>query len=375
MTLTKYKIGQLIELVDEKNYDGVYTLNDVKGISTEKKFIDTKANMDGVSLNSYKVVNPSEFAYVPDTSRRGDKIAVAYNDTKKGILISSIYTTFKVSRPDLLLSDYLFIYFNRPEFDRYARFNSWGSARETFDWADFCDITITLPSIATQRHFVDFYCALQNNLSTYQSNLDDLKLTCDAFIENLRKNITPQPIAKFIEECDEKNTNSKYGIDDVVGVSINKEFIDTKADMNGVPLTNYKVIRKGMFAFNVNTARMGDKFAIALCDSAEHIVSSIYGVFRSKDENKLIPEYLMMFINRPDFDRYARFHSWGSAREVFTMDDMKEVKIPIPNIDTQRQIVNIYNAYIERQRIAAELKATLNNLCPILIQGSLQTEY
>ena len=111
MALSKYKLGDLIELRDERNSDGKFTLEDVKGISTGKEFIETKANMDGVSLDSYKVVNPQEFAYVADTSRRGEKIAVAFNIEKKSVLISSIYTVFRVSRKDILLSDYLFMYF------------------------------------------------------------------------------------------------------------------------------------------------------------------------------------------------------------------------------------------------------------------------
>ena len=169
-----------------------------------------------------------------------------------------------------------------------------------------------------------------------------------------------------------RNNNLIFGLDDVVGVSIKKDFIETKADMSGVPLGNYKVIRKGSFVFNVNTARMGDKFAIALCDGSPHIVSSIYGVFRSKDETKLLPEYLFMYFIRPEIDRYVRFNSWGSAREVFTMDDMNDVRIPIPDISVQKEIVNIHKCYIDRQRIAAQLKEQLNNLCPILIKGSLE---
>ena len=141
--------------------------------------------------------------------------------------------------------------------------------------------------------------------------------------------------------------------------------------MVGVPLGNYKVVRKGEFVFNVNTARMGDKFAIALCDEGAHIVSSIYGVFHSKDETRLLPEYLFMFFIRPEFDRYVRFNSWGSAREVFTMNDMNNVAIPIPDISVQREIVNIHRCYIERQRIAETLKEQLRNICPVLIRGSL----
>lgn len=374
MGLNKYKLGDLVELTDERNSMGRYSLEDVKGISTEKNFIETKANMDGVSLDSYKVVNYRDFAYVPDTSRRGDKIALAFNNNSRSVLISSIYTTFKCNRLDLLVPEFLYMFFNRPEFDRYSRFNSWGSARETFSWEDFCDIDITLPSIEQQQKYVDVYLALQKNLEAYQSKVDELKLVCEGYIDELKKNLPCVKIGNYIEEIDERNNNLLYGLDKVAGVSINKDFINTKADMMGVSLSNYKVVRDGSFVFNVNTARMGDKFAIALCNEGEYIVSSIYGVFKSKDKSKLLPEFLFIFFSRPKFDRYVRFNSWGSAREVFTMDDMKEVAIPIPDISVQREIVNIHKCYIERQRIAEKLKEQLNNLCPILIKGSLETD-
>lgn len=157
MGLRKYKLGELIEQCDMRNIDGTYTLDDVRGISTEKDFMDTKANMEGVSLFSYKVVGQQEFAYVADTSRRGDKIAIAFNTGPKPVLISSIYTAFRVSENKKLLSDYLFMYFNRSEFDRYARFNSWGSARETFGWDTICDVDMELPDITIQQKYVDIY--------------------------------------------------------------------------------------------------------------------------------------------------------------------------------------------------------------------------
>ena len=157
MALSKYKLGGLIELRDERNSDGTFTLEDVKGISTGKEFIETKANMDGVSLASYKVVHCQDFSYVADTSRRGEKIAVAFNIGEKPILTSSIYTVFQVSRPDVLSSDYLFMYFNRPEFDRYARFNSWGSARETFDWSEMQEVEISIPEISVQKSIANMY--------------------------------------------------------------------------------------------------------------------------------------------------------------------------------------------------------------------------
>lgn len=369
MALTKYKLGELIEQVDERNSEGLYTLEDIKGISTEKSFIETKANLMGVSLDSYKVVHPKEFAYVSDTSRRGDKIALAYNDTEKGVLISSIYTTFKVIRPDLLLSDYLFMYFNRPEFDRYSRFNSWGSARETFDWSDFCDIDLLLPPIAVQRKYVEVYRMVQNNYRQYCSNLDDLKLTCDAYIENLRNNIPLQKIGEYIEEVDERNSDLSITL--TQGVDVNLQFIPAKREAEDQGGT--KIVRNGQFAFNKVVKSNGTKLPIALRDGEDCVISSSYEVFEIIDKDKLLPEYLMLWLSRPETHRHCGYLSFGTTRDVFPYEEFAKLEFPIPSIAIQQDIVNIYRCYIERQRIATDLKAMLNRLCPILIQGSIQS--
>lgn len=151
MALIKYKLGDLIEQSDERNTENKYTLENVKGISIQKIFIETKANMEGVSLKLYKLVKTDDFAYVTVTSRNGEKITLAHNITEDTYIVSSSYIVFRVKRDDLLLSDYLFMHFNRFEFDRFSRFNSWGSARETFSWEDFCDIDIDLPSLEIQK--------------------------------------------------------------------------------------------------------------------------------------------------------------------------------------------------------------------------------
>lgn len=204
MGLTKYKLGKLIEQCDNRNSDETLTVDCVRGISTGKEFIETKANMDGVSIKSYKIVNKDEFAYVADTSRRGEKIAIAYNSNNKRILISSIYTAFYIKRKDLLLSDYLFMYFNRPEFDRYSRFNSWGSARETFVWEDMCDIELELPPLSIQQKYVDVYNAMLENQKNYERGLDDLKLVCDAYIEDLRRKLPCDIIGNYVHQYNEK---------------------------------------------------------------------------------------------------------------------------------------------------------------------------
>ncbi len=374
MGLSKYKLGELISfLCDERNSDNIYTLSDVKGISIKKEFIETKADMAGVSLSPYILVRPDSFAYVTVTSRNGEKITLAHNTSEDTYIVSSSYVVFKIDRPEIISSDYLFIFFNRPEFDRYSRFNSWGSARETFSWEDFCDIDITLPSIEQQRKYVDVYLALQNNLVAYQSKVEELKLVCDGYLDKLKSENEKLKIGEFIEQYDKRNADDQLKLNSVKGISTEKSFIDTKADMNGVSLTSYKVVEANTFVYVPDTSRRGDKMAIALNRGKESLlVSSIYTTFKSKDTSKLLPEYLFMFFDRPEFDRYARFNSWGSAREVFTMDDMNNVAIPIPDISVQHEIVNIHKCYIERQRIAEALKKQLINICPILIKGSLQ---
>ena len=375
MGLNKYKLGDLIELCDERNSDNQYKLSDVKGISIKKEFIETKADMAGVSLLPYILVEPNSFAYVTVTSRNGEKITLAHNTSNKTYIVSSSYIVFKINRSDIILFDYLFMFFNRPEFDRYARFNSWGSARETFSWEDFCDIDITLPSIEQQRKYVDVYLALQSNLAAYQSKVEELKLVCDGYLDKLKVENEKLKIGEFIEVCDERNSEGIYTLKNLRGVSIEKKFIDTKADMAGVSLAPYIVVKSDYFVFVPVTSRNGEKITLAINDSDDtYIVSSAYTVFRIKDTKELLPQYLFMYFNRPEFDRYARFNSWGSAREVFTMDDMNEVKIPIPDIKVQQEIVNIHKCYIERQRIADALKEQINNICPVLIRGSLTEE-
>ena len=371
MGLTKYKLGELIELCETRNDNLKYGVKDVKGISIQKEFIETKANMEGVSLKPYYLVQPDDFVYVTVTSRNGEKITLAHNISDSTYIVSSSYVVFKVKRIELLLSDYLFMYFNRPEFDRFSRFNSWGSARETFNWEDMCDIDIELPNIKIQQKYVDVYNAMLENQKSYECGLEDLKLVCDAYIEDLRRQMPCEAIATYIEEVNKKNVGN-LKLDSVRGIATSKEFINTKANMEGVSLENYKVVEPGMIAFISDTSRRADKMSLALNQSCEnYLVSSISTVIQT-DNTKLLPKYLYLFFCRTEFDRYARFHSWGSARETFSLDDMKEVRMPLPSIDVQKAIVGIYEAYKIRKEINEKLKAQIKAICPILIKGSIE---
>lgn len=370
MGLSKYKLGDLISVCDERNSYG-YT--NFCGLNINKEFMPTWANTEGLDESKYKVVRKRRFVFSGMQTGRDECIRISMYNGTEPIIVSPAYTTFEVTREDLVIPEYFFMLFLSKEKDRFGAFCSDGSIRSNLDWERFCDFDITLPSIEQQRKYVDVYLSLQNNLATYQSKVDDLKLVCDGYLDKLKIENEKLKIGEFIEQCDERNSNNIYTLDDLRGISIQKKFIDSKADMMNVSLTPYILVKTEYFAFVPVTSRNGEKITLAYNDADKtYIVSSAYNVFRVKDKSKLAPEYLFMYFNRPEFDRYARFNSWGSAREVFTMDDMNDVAIPVPDINVQREIVNIHRCYIERQRIANQLKEQLNNLCPILIKGSLQ---
>ena len=139
--------------------------------------------------------------------------------------------------------------------------------------------------------------------------------------------------------------------------------------MSGVSLTSYKIVKPNEFVYVADTSRRGEKIALALNGSnASYLVSSIYTTFKSKNENILRPAYLYLLLSRSEFDRYSRFNSWGSARETFDWSEMCRVQIPLPPIQIQQKIVDLYNCYEECKCIANEAREKISNLCPALVQ-------
>lgn len=335
----------------------------------------TKADLNGRDLTKFQIVDPSEFVFNHRTSRNGSKFSIAYNYGERPIICTEDYVVFRVKDDckQILDAIWLYMFFNRPEFDRYVITNSWGSSTEFYNWEDICSISLVLPPIDIQRKYVAVYCAMLANQQSYERGLEDLKLTCDAYIDQLRSKYPLQKLGTLISVCEEKNEGLQYGIDDVKGVSIEKEFIDTKANMEGVSLRPYAVIKPDEFAYVTVTSRNGGKISLAHNNTQHtYICSSSYVVFAVTDTDTLLPSYLAMLFRRGEFDRYARFHSWGSARETFDWDEMCDVRIPIPPIEMQQEIVNIYEAYLIRKDIHETLKTQIKDLCPILIKGSIE---
>lgn len=375
MELTKASLWHYLELVERPNSEAVYGIDDVRGVNNQKLMIRTKADVSSRDFTKFQIVMPGEFFFNHRTSRNGSKFSITYNYDDVPHIVTEDYVVFRVTNEGELCPGWLYLYVCRAEYDRYVIQNSWGSSTEFFNWEDFCETEILLPPIGVQRKYVAIYKAMLANQRSYEKGLDDLKLTCDALVEKLMRELRHEAIGPFIEQCDDRNSKGDFDKDAVRGLSISKQLIETKANLDGVNLCNYKVIAPGAVAYVPVTSRNGGKISIALNESNEtNITSAINTVFRVKKsaERKLLPGYLMLFFGRSEFDRYARFNSWGSARETFDWSEMCDVRIPLPDITVQRYAVELYQAWRTRLAINERLKSQLKDICPILIRGSIE---
>ena len=365
MALTKYKLGDLIQQRREK-YDGIRDLP-IRGVSREG-FIDAK--QPGADTSLYNTFYKFDFVFNP---ARMEINSIALNIDFDKAICSSLYEIFYIKDTGIVLPEYLNLFIKRNEFARLCEFIGWGSAREYCRVGDISDIEIELPPLSVQQKYVDIYNAMLENQRCYERGLEDLKVVFEGFLDKLKHNEPLERIKPFIQLVETKNEKLDYGLDSVRGVSIEKKFINTKADMSDVNLKPYYVVQPDEFAYVTVTSRNGEKISLALNDSNKAIIcSSSYVVFKSVDKNKLLPQYLMLYFSRSEFNRYARFNSWGSARETFSFEDMCDVEIPIPDIKIQKSIADIYNVYITRKEINERLKEQIKKMCPVLIKGALE---
>ena len=362
----RIRLGDYIKRSTENNRDLKYGIELIEGVTNEGIFASPKGNPLDVDLKPYKIVNNGAFVYNPSRLNLG---SIAYR-TDGLCVVSHLYIVFYLNDKGKKKIDpnWLFMYFRREEFYREVTFRNFGSQRPEFNFNDISDIMIPLPEISVQRKYVDVYNSMVTNQQSYERGLEDLKLVCDGYIEDLRRKMPCEKIGKYIVRYDLRN--GKNGTKNVMGISTSKQFREPTSKVNKNELANYKVCKPRQIAF-VQTTHNEKVFTYAFNNTDKDIVvSSVNEVF-STDEEQLYPEYLCMFFNRSEFDRYARFHSWGSARETFTWNDLIEVKIPIPDIKVQKAIAEIFTVYTTRKQINERLKEQIKSICPILIRGSI----
>lgn len=363
MVLTK--LGSVIEQSITVNSERVYTFNDVKGMTIDKEVIPTKAKVKNTDLSKFLIVNPNEFIYNPRT--HGKKIGLGFNQTDKPFIISWNNIAFKVKELDRVNPIYLFMYFNRNEWDRKAVFDSWGSSTEVFSWKALCDMEIDLPPLHIQEKYVAIYKAMLANQKAYENGLEDLKLVCDAELDIFKRTCQLEYVGNLFSEVDKRNTGNQ--LSNVLGININKEFMASKSTSE--KLERYKIIEKDQLAYSSMQTGRDEVIRIALYSEDEPaLVSPAYSILVTKEN--VLPEYIMMWFSRKEVDRLGWFLSDSSIRANLDLKRFYEIKIPIPDIHVQQSIVDIYNAYITRKQINERLKQQIKDICPILIAGAIK---
>jgi type I restriction enzyme S subunit len=368
MTYSIVSLRECIRKVDNRNLDNYYSTKSLRGVNKNKKFIMTVASTDGLDLGKYKLIQPKQFVYSGMQTGRDECIRVSLN-TGSTIIVSPAYTVFEVKDGDKISPEYLMMILSNPEIDRIGWYKSDSSVRANLDWERFCEIQIPLPNIEQQREYASIYNSLIKLSRSHEQSFNGLQFITNTYIEKLVEKFGTEALSGHLRLERIKNVGLKYS--NVRGISISKTFINPKANMNGVSLSNYSLVRRSQFSFNPNTARMGNKIPIAMNSSDEtYIVSAIYPVFSIIDEQKLLPEFLLLWFKRPEFDRYARFNSWGSARETFDWSEMQRVRLPIPPISVQKSIVAIYHALEARKSLNERIKTIIKEISPVLTKDA-----
>lgn len=372
MGLSKCKLGKYIELREITNVDYSFDMESVRGVNNLKQLMPTKADLNGRDLSKFQIVYPDEFVFNHRTSRNGSRFSIAYNDSNKPVICTEDYVVFRIreeARTELS-PEWLYMFFNRAEFDRYVITNSWGSSTEFYNWEDLCEVEVELPLLCVQQKYVDIYNAMVANQQAYERGLEDLKVALDAQIDKIKHSAPRMRIGNILDEVD--NRNSEGVIKNVQGINISKQFMPSVADINGVDLRKYKVVQKGQLAFSGMQTGRDECIRIALHDTEQPIIiSPAYTVFEVKEET-VIPEYVMIWFSRNESDRRGWFMSDSSIRSNLDLERFYEIQIPIPDKKLQEAVVTFYEVYIARKKISEQLKTQIKNICPILIRGSLE---
>lgn len=361
------RIGNYIHLVDNRNKDLAVT--NLLGINITKNFMPSVANTSETDLSKYKIIQKGQFAYSAMQVGRDETIRLALYTDDAPAIISPAYLVIELNDENELLPEYMMMWFQRPESDRYGWFISDSSVRASLEWERFCEIQIPIPDINEQRKFVALYNGLLTNQKTYENSLADLQLICDSFFDKLKKEEELKLLGPYIKAIDTRNKDGSVKL--FQGVSNNKHFMTPK--QIGANIYSAKVVKPGQFAYNKATTRNGEKISIAYRTGETCAVSSAYQVFEITKKDKLLPEFLLLWFTRKEFDRYAIFMSEGSAHEFFDFDKMCNVKLPIPDIKVQEAIVTIYHTLETRKRINEQLKNTIKPLCPVLMKGVVES--
>ena len=364
MDVKTYRLGDLIEELDRRNADLAYSYKDVRGVTNAKGIIRTKASISGRTLEKFYVIRPGEFVF---NRRVHDKLGLGFNDSESTYIFTEDYAAFRVKDISVLMPEFLYLFFCRSEFDRSILYNAWGSATLFFNYEDMARVEIPVPSIAEQRKVVEAWQGLRTLKEQNEQLAAPLLALCRSYLQELKKTwpmVEIGPMMKIVEE-----RNSSGEILPVVGVNFLKEFMSTAANMEGIDTSKYKVMRRGRFVFSGMQTGRDVCIRIALWDSEEKaLMSPAYTTFELKQESGVLPEYFFLLFKRGEMDRLGWFYSDSSVRSNLDWSRFEQIKIPLPPLDIQQAVVDLYRCANEAKKIAAEADAKSREICPALMQ-------
>ena len=330
------RLGDYIREVDVRNRD--LEVKELLGVSISKEFIPSIANIIGTDMSSYKVVEPLQFAYGPVTSRNGDKVSIALYTGKEKIIISQAYTVFEVKNQDELLPEYLMMWFRRPEFDRYARFKSHGSAREIFSWEEMCDVFLPIPPIEQQRKIVAEYEAVSRRIRLNEQMITRLEETAQAlyrkmFVDGIDKENLPEgwrieKLENYVElsqgiqvEVEKQSLNKLKGYNRFIRI------IDYTPKSSEPP--RYVNIENKRYFCTVNDIviiRYGD--AGTICRRLEGVIAN--NLFKVTPIRKLTCNYLYYFLKSEKIQKQIKNSAASSTIPAITHSAIKDLDCLIP---------------------------------------------
>ena len=347
--MTTYKsLGDYIREVNVRNRDEKVT--NLQGVSISKMFIPSIANTIGTDMSTYKIVKPGQFAYGPVTSRNGDKVSIALYEDSEDAIISQAYTVFDIIDKDEVSNKYLMMWFQRPEFDRYARFHSHGSAREIFDWDELCNVMLPLPSIERQREIVEEYETLTNRIQLNEQMIQNLEATAQTlyrkmFVDGIDKENLPDGwrMGTLGEVCSKIGSGStpKGGKDsyqdsgvslirsmNVFDFNFSYEELAHISDRQAKQLDGVAVNKKDIL-FNITGASVA-----RCCMVPDEIIPARVNqhvmIIRAKDD--YMPYYLLCSLCSDDAKQSLLGMSQsGSTREAITKAEIDSFHVVIPS--------------------------------------------
>ena len=318
--MTDYKrLGDYIREVNVRNRD--LKVTNLLGVSISKEFMPSIANTIGTDMSTYKIVERGQFAYGPVTSRNGDKVSIALLDGYDDAIISQAYTVFEVIDHEQLLPEYLMMWFRRPEFDRYARFHSHGSAREIFDWDELCDVMLPVPSITRQREIVSEYETLTNRIRLNNQMIQHLEATAQALYRKT-----------FVDNIDKENLPEGWRmgtLGDIAEINSGKTCIDKseiKDDIYQYPVAGASGIIGFSSTYNydeklMTTGRVGTLGVVNRYNQKMYMADNVL-IIRSN-----YYEYCYQILKSLDYSEITK----GGVQSLITQTDLKDYSITLPS--------------------------------------------